>query len=123
MSESTQPLVVEVGEVAGYPCLRPVGEVDIASVPVLQEALGRQLDAGLKRLVMDLQALTYLDSTGLGCITAARRRAREAGGDLILICTNARILRLLAITGLDHVFVVCRNRDEAAKALGESGAS
>jgi anti-sigma B factor antagonist len=116
-ADSTQPLRVELGTVGERPCLRPVGEVDIASVAVLQEALARQLDGGQTRLVMDLQALSYLDSTGLGCITAARRRARDAGGDLVLICTQARILRLLSITGLDQVFTVCKTAAEAAAAL------
>jgi anti-sigma B factor antagonist len=117
-ADSSQPLRVELAQVGGFPCLKPLGEVDIASVSTLQEALGRELDAGHTRLIVNLQELAYLDSTGLGCIAAARRRARDAGGDLVLACAQPRILRLLSITGLDQVFTVCRHEAEAAAALG-----
>lgn len=117
-SDNSLPLRVDVGTAGGFPCVKPLGEVDIASVSVLQEALGKLLDAGQTKLVVDLGELQYLDSTGLGCITAARRRAREAGGDLILACAQPRILRLLSITGLDQIFTVCRHQADAAKALG-----
>lgn len=118
MGDSAQPLRIETYEIAGHPCLKPIGEVDIASVGTLQEAMASLLEAGHSRLVMDLQGLTYLDSTGLGSIAAARRRAREAGGDMLLICANSRILRLLSITGMDLVFRIVRNAEEAERVLG-----
>ena len=120
-TDSTPPLRVEVSTVGAFPCLRPLGEVDIASVAALQEALSVPLDSGQTRRIMDFGGLSYLDSTGLGCITAARRRARDAGGDLVLVCTQSRILRLLSITGLDQVFTICKTTAAAEATLAGAG--
>lgn len=117
--ESTQPLRVETARQEAYSVVVPIGEVDIASVPLLEETLSTRLDAGELRLIVDLEQLDYLDSTGLGCVTAARRRAKDLGGDLVLVCTRDRLLRLFTITGLDNVFTICASRAEAAAKLGE----
>lgn len=122
-SGGSQPLTVRLDEVDGYPLVVPVGEIDIASVGVLQQALDQLLEPGPTRLVLDLEGVQYLDSTGLGAITASRGRAREEGGDVVVVCTRARILRLFAITGLDRVFSICASRDEAVAALAAGEAS
>ncbi|MCC7493374.1 MAG: STAS domain-containing protein [Fimbriimonadaceae bacterium] len=116
-TDSSQPLRVEVEAVDGVRIVRPSGEVDIASVVVLQEALNRLLDDGATRLVVNLEGLDYLDSTGIGCVTAARRRARDLGGDVVLVCTRERVLRLFKITGLDQVFSICASGTEALAKL------
>ena len=51
--------------------------------------------------MLDLEGVDFLDSTGLGTIVSALKRARTHGGDLRLVCTEARITRLFEITGLD----------------------
>ncbi len=119
MANSSQPLSVDVAMVDGLPVVSPVGEVDIASVAVLRDVLDQQLDGGATRLVVNLEGLDYLDSTGLGCVTAARRKARDLGGDLVLVCTRERILRLFTITGLDQVFTICAQPADALQQLGE----
>ncbi|MBI2298205.1 MAG: STAS domain-containing protein [Armatimonadetes bacterium] len=110
-------LRVNISVVDGLVVLSLFGEVDIASVPILQEHFQRQFAEGSQRMIVDLEGLDYLDSTGLGCVTAARRQAREAGGDLLLVCTRQRVLRLFNITGLDQVFVICRSVAEATARL------
>ncbi len=118
--DSSQPLRITSDEVDGTTVVRPVGEVDIASVGILQERLDGLLADGTTRLVLSLEGLDYLDSTGLGCVTAARRRARDLGGEVVLVCTKSRVLRLLTITGLDQVFTICGSVDEAVGKLQES---
>lgn len=119
-AQHTEPLQVEVESVDSVVVLRLVGEVDIASVAILQEPLHRLLGEGQVRLVVVLEELSYLDSTGLGCVTAARRAARDAGGDLVLVCTRPRVLRLFTITGLDKVFRIVDTVEEAVALLAES---
>ena len=97
----------------------PAGEVDISTVETLRDQLNGLLDEGSDRLVVDLGQLDYLDSTGLGCVTAARKKAQDLGGDLVLVCTRPRILRLFTITGLDSVFTICGSVAEATAKLGE----
>lgn len=52
-------------------------------------------------VVVDLAGLTFIDSSGLGAIHAARRKAIEDGGNLVVCRPNPAVLRVLEITGLD----------------------
>lgn len=113
-ADGAQPLRLEETEQSGLPIVRPVGEVDIASVGLLRERLDGWLAAGKRWLIVDLSATAYLDSTGLGCITAARKKAQQAGGGLVVVCDQPRILKLFTITGMDTVFTI---RDSLAAAL------
>ncbi len=82
------------------------GEVDVATVPSMRARFLELAGAGSAQLVVDLDSVDFLDSTGLGVLIGARKRARSAGGDLRLVCTNDRITKVLVATGLDAVFSV-----------------
>jgi anti-sigma B factor antagonist len=81
------------------------GEVDAYSAPQLREAL-REMDGREARLLVDLNGVDFMDSSGLGVLIGALKRAREQRGELALVCTGQSLLRLLAITGLDRVFTI-----------------
>lgn len=82
------------------------GEVDLATVPKLREAISEQIVAGRTNVLVNLQAVTYLDSTGLGVLVGAVKAVHAAGGSLRVVCDNPRLLRLLRITGLDKALAV-----------------
>jgi anti-sigma B factor antagonist len=69
-------------------------------------------------IVVDLTHLEFLDSTGLGALIGAHKRAAEHGGSVRLVAQEGQILRLLRITGLLDVFKVYPTV-EAALALAE----
>lgn len=92
------------------------GDVDLTSAGALRDGLDAQLRSGRRRLVVDLEGVTFLDSTGLGVLVALLRALRGGGGAVRLVCSNARILRLFSITSLDEVFVV---HDTVAAALAD----
>jgi anti-sigma B factor antagonist len=94
-------LRTQVSEIAGWTVVSIYGEVDVATSPQLREQLIQLVGEGRTRLVLDLEGVDFLDSTGLGTIVSALKRARTHGGDLRLVCTEARITRLFEITGLD----------------------
>jgi anti-sigma B factor antagonist len=94
-------LRTEVSEIAGWTIVSVYGEVDVATAPSLRELLIGLVGDGAVRLVLDLEGVDFLDSTGLGTIISALKRVRTHGGDLRLVCTQARIARLFEITGLD----------------------
>ncbi|HEX8305227.1 MAG TPA: STAS domain-containing protein [Jatrophihabitans sp.] len=81
------------------------GEVDLHSAAQLQDRL-LQVIAGGQSVVVDLTGLSFLDSTGLGVLVAARNQAQQAGAQLRLVCTSDRMLKLFRITGLDAVFEI-----------------
>lgn len=82
---------------------RLVGEVDLHSAAELSTKLNSVIAADPK-VVLDLDEVGFLDSTGLGALVSARTNATEHGGDLVLVCTQQRLLKLFAITGLQSVF-------------------
>jgi len=93
--------------------IRVEGEVDVYTSPRLKQEIMDELAAGRTRLIVDLNAVEYLDSTALGVLIGGLKRARERGGDLQLICDNVRILRIFEITGLTRIFQIYRSRSEA----------
>jgi anti-sigma B factor antagonist len=91
----------------------PSGEIDVAAAPRLRELLTDLVNDESVNLVIDLDNTDFIDSTGLGVLVGALRRARSAGGDVRLACTNSRILKVIDITGLDEVFAVGASVDDA----------
>jgi anti-sigma B factor antagonist len=80
------------------------GEIDVYTAPRLREALVELVDEGKYRLVVDLERVEFLDSTGLGVLVGGLKRVRTHDGSLSLVCTQERLLKIFRITGLDKVF-------------------
>ena len=106
-------LRTEVSEISGWTVVSVHGELDVATSPSLRERLIQLVGEGSARLVLDLEGVDFLDSTGLGTIVSALKRARTHGGDLRLVCTEARIRRLFEITGLDKAVALHASLDDA----------
>lgn len=82
------------------------GELDAYTAPQLKERLANLIEGGTYRLVLDLEDLEFLDSTGLGTLLSALKRARAHDGSIDIVCTQSRILRIFKITSLDRVFEI-----------------
>jgi anti-sigma B factor antagonist len=80
------------------------GEIDVYTAPRLREAIVAAIDTGHSRLVIDVEKVEFLDSTGLGVLVGALKKVRADGGTLDIVCTQERILKIFDITGLDKVF-------------------
>lgn len=106
-------LGLAVSEQAGWVVLAVSGEVDVATAPRLREQLIDLVNAGSTRIVIDLDNVEFLDSTGLGVLVGALKRVRTAKGELALVCSEQRILKLFEITGLTKVFAMSGSVSEA----------
>ncbi len=111
-------LGLELSERDGYSVLAVSGEVDVATVPRLREQLHGLVAQGDTQIVVDLDAVEFLDSTGLGVLVGALKRVRSSGGELYLVCTQPRIRKVFEVTGLTKVFSIHDSVDEAV--AGES---
>ena len=89
------------------------GEVDIATAPKLREKLVELASQGAQQVVVDLNAVEFLDSTGLGVLIGGMKRLRGLDGDLTLVCTQPRILKVFEITGLNRAFTIYESVDSA----------
>lgn len=93
------------------------GEVDVYTAPQLRSALEERVAAEQTRIVVDLQEVGFLDSTGLGVLVGRLKALRKIGGSLHVVCTRESILRLFSITGLDRVLPLHDTVDEALAAV------
>lgn len=90
------------------------GEVDVYTAPKLKDELLGLIEEGKNQIVVDLEGVEFMDSSGLGVLVGALRRLKEREGTLALVCTKGPVLRILSITGLNKVFPVHQSVDEAA---------
>jgi anti-sigma B factor antagonist len=89
------------------PVLVVDGEVDLATLPRLRDALSRLVVEHAGGVVaVDLSAVTALDDCGLGVLMGAAAQARGSGGDLAIVCAKERLCERLTLTGLDRAMTV-----------------
>ena len=92
------------------------GEIDMYTAPRLRELLIDLVSKGSYQLVVNLDKVGFLDSTGLGVLVGGLRRVRAHDGSLDLVCTHQRILKIFRITGLTEVFGIYKTVDQAIAA-------
>lgn len=90
-------------------CLSLAGDLDLSTVPALQEALDAAEALAPVDLVLDLAGLSFLDSSGLHCIVRAHERAQKEGRRVVLGPGSSSVQRVLELTGMDrHLEFVTR---------------
>jgi anti-sigma B factor antagonist len=82
------------------------GEIDVYTAPKLREHLIDLVSGGHYHLIVDLEGVDFLDSTGLGVLVGGLKRVRSHDGSLDLVCSQDRILKIFRITGLTKVFTI-----------------
>ncbi len=89
------------------------GEVDVYTSPALKERLIEAAEDGCTLMIVDLDEVGFIDSSGLGVLVGALRRLREQGAEMHVVCTREQILKIFRITGLDKVFPIFASVDQA----------
>jgi anti-sigma B factor antagonist len=99
------------------------GEHDIYTAPTLRERLDEALDRG-GGIVVDLTKATFVDSSVLGALLDARRRALDSGQGFVVSVgeeVEPGVRRILDITGLVPVLPVVNGREQALAAARRNG--
>jgi anti-sigma B factor antagonist len=109
-------LTIRVRRDRGYAFVAVAGEVDIATVTRLRESLF-ELAASDRALVVDLDQVSFIDSSGLAALVGAARRAAAHEASLQVVCTRPRIWQLFRLTGLDGQLPLARTLDDALESL------
>lgn len=99
------------------------GEIDLFTAPELKQKLTDAIEGGKMRIVVDLTATTFLDSTALGVLIGAVKRLRTRDGALVIVNIDQNIAKTFEITGLDQIFTIVAERDSAIAALDAEPAS
>jgi len=90
----------------------PKGEIDVHTATALRDCLTDLIEQGTRQLVVDLHETSFIDSTGLGVLVGALKRARQADGDLVLAAPRRSIAKVFEVTGMDKTFEVLDHRPE-----------
>ncbi len=81
------------------------GEVDIFTAPDLRGVLELNFSENAQDMLLHLEHLNYIDSTGLGVLIGAYTKMQEKGKKITLLNPRENIEKLLCITSLDKIFL------------------
>ncbi|MBV8369036.1 MAG: STAS domain-containing protein [Candidatus Eremiobacteraeota bacterium] len=93
------------------------GEIDVYTSPKVKDAITELIDQEHYNLVINLEKVRYIDSTGLGVLIGGLKRVREHSGAVNLVCTNPQIKKIFDITGLVKIFGIYDNEEKACENL------
>ncbi|MEO9322733.1 anti-sigma factor antagonist [Nocardioides sp. C4-1] len=106
-------LSLETRAVDGRTIIAVGGEIDVYTAPKLRDKITELVAAGSYDLVVDMEAVEFLDSTGLGVLVGGLKKVRAHDGSLSLVCNQDRLLKIFRITGLAKVFVIHSSAESA----------
>jgi anti-sigma B factor antagonist len=114
-------LALDVRKAGSFSVVDVKGEIDVYTAPKLREKLIELVSEGSYNVVVNLEGVDFLDSTGLGVLVGALKRVKAHDGTLSLVCTQDKILKIFKITGLTKVFPI-HESVQSATAPGDEGA-
>lgn len=104
---------IDVTQADGVTVVAPRGDLDMATVDEARRTLGGLIDRGQSRLLVDLGGVGFIDSSGMGVLIAAMKRARAAGGDVRLCALQDEVRGLFELTRLSRAMSIHPTRQEA----------
>ncbi|GAB2871129.1 STAS domain-containing protein [Nocardioides pacificus] len=107
-------LTLATREIDGKTIVAVGGEIDVYTAPKLRDRITELVGDGVYHLVIDMEAVEFLDSTGLGVLVGGLKKVRAHDGSLELICNQERLLKIFRITGLAKVFTIHASADAIA---------
>ena len=102
-------LSLETRHEDGHTIIEVGGEIDVYTAPKLRDKITELVGNGHYNLVIDMEKVDFLDSTGLGGL----KKVRAHDGSMRLICNQERLLKIFRITGLAKVFAIHSSQADA----------
>jgi anti-sigma B factor antagonist len=114
-------LELETTERDGVSVLTLRGEIDVYTAPRMRQAIVDLVDAGSLNIVVDMEKVDFLDSTGLGVLVEGLKRVRTRGGNLAIVVTQDKIVKIFDITGLNKAFPIHGTLEDALQKTAAGG--
>jgi anti-sigma B factor antagonist len=105
-------MTLEVGEFQGWSIITATGELDISTASALRQAIAGVIDGGSRRVVVDLNGLRFMDSSGLNVFVGARRLL-GVDGSLRIATVRSHCRKVFAISGVDRLIPLFDSVPEA----------
>lgn len=112
--------LIDVEHREGVTILTPaMPRLDAAVAPAFRQAVVDRVEQGERRLVLDLERVEFMDSSGLGALVSILKAA-GAQGAVALCQAGGAVQGLLALTRMDRVFRIVPTRDEAVALMAHA---
>jgi anti-anti-sigma factor len=103
---SYQGLSIDIAPDRERVTVRAAGEIDLATAPEVEGPLLELLDNGFRHVVLDLQRVTFMDSSGVRVLITAHQRAQDLDAGLSILVGTSRVRQTLELSGaIDYLAV------------------
>ena len=113
-------LKIEVRQEKDVPVISINGEIDIYTYPKLTETLNSVIEKGSLQIVINLENVRYIDSTGLGALADGANRISAQGGHVSIICNKPQVKKIFDVSGLAKKNLSLYDTESAALANAKS---
>ncbi|MFF8643986.1 STAS domain-containing protein [Streptomyces sp. NPDC015345] len=100
-----------------------IGNIDVQTAATMRTQTLEIMQEGPPHVVLDLAQVGFCDSSGLSALIGIWHAAREAGGSLGLADVPDRLMRMLAITGIDSLLTIHATAADAVTAMTDGQAA
>jgi anti-anti-sigma factor len=94
---------IEEADQGTHVLLSPAGKFNLTVAPQLKERIDELVAQGKTHILVDLQAVDFIDSSGLGALIGGLKSARQHGGDLRIAAPGVQVQAVLKLTNLDRI--------------------
>ena len=89
------------------------GDVDLYNVSELKQSIFKMLDDdNIQSLIIDMQDINYMDSSGIGALVAAQKKVKTLGGKFALLNVRDEVINILRLATLDQFFTIYENESQ-----------
>lgn len=114
-ADATGPVEVTTRQESGFTVVAVSGEVDLYSSPRMREAILAGVSRKNPRVVVDLQRVTYMDSSGIATLVEALQLTRKHSGRLVIAGLSERVREIFELARLESVFELSPSVADALK--------
>jgi anti-sigma B factor antagonist len=108
-------LAISVKSAPAATIVSPSGDIDLTGSPTLKEEMRRVFAGAPQRVVVDLSAVPYMDSSAVATLVEAMQMARKGKARLVLCAMQERVRSIFEIARLESVFTIVNTVDDALK--------
>jgi stage II sporulation protein AA (anti-sigma F factor antagonist) len=112
-------LLIDLEQKGDILCVRLVGELDHHTAVKLRDRVDTALnEQGLTHVLLNLEKLTFMDSSGLGVVLGRYKKVQAINGEMVVCCLSQQVRRLFELSGLFKIVTFTANEREALNSLG-----
>lgn len=104
-------------EINGIMAFEIYGDLDVVNSEKTKERVMEYFQKGTRKVILDLRYVEHINSFGLGVLRGILHTITKLKGDMVLLKPVRGVLKTIQMIGLDEVFVICYEEEDALRAL------